>query len=36
MVVINGADHNDAQLSSGEQMLDAVAHFIDDTVPPMP
>ncbi len=36
MIVINGADHNDAQLSSGEQMLDAVAEFIDDTVPPGP
>jgi len=36
MVVINGADHNDAQLSSGEQMLDSVTEFIDDTVPSGP
>jgi hypothetical protein len=36
MVVINGADHNDAQLSSGKQMLDAVTEFIDDHVPPRP
>ena len=36
MVVIDGADHNDAQLSSGERMLDAVLEFIDAAVPAGP
>jgi hypothetical protein len=33
MVVIDGADHNDGELSSGDQMLDVVAKFIDHMVP---
>lgn len=34
MVVIDGADHNDHQLSSGEQVLGAVVEFIDDMMLP--
>ncbi len=32
LVIIEGADHNDARLSSGAQLVDAVAAFIDDAV----
>jgi fermentation-respiration switch protein FrsA (DUF1100 family) len=32
LVIIEGADHNDARLSSGVQFVDAVVAFIDDVM----
>ena len=32
LVIIEGADHNDARLSSGIQFVDAVVTFIDDVM----
>jgi uncharacterized protein len=30
LVIIEGADHNDAELLTGEEMIDAIARFLDE------